>query len=230
MLRARRDELRASLRAPLGEEDVRAIERELDEIAARIHELDPGARSLLDRVSIATPCDAKWDAMIGDDRVRRCRACDKRVYDLSALTRVEAEALLSASGELPCVRMYRRRDGTILTADCKRDRRRRIFHVAAALAAGAVMWASAAHDPPAPPNVAPRAARSVAPTAPPSVRDPSIRRDRAVLPSFRAPEAFNAWPVPFGEELGGIGALESVPPAPLTPEQRVDAWLFRDDP
>jgi len=73
---------------------------------------------MLDRVSIASPCLADWDEMPGTDQVRHCGQCNKSVYNLSAMTRREAEALLrEAEGQL-CARLYRRADGTILTENC----------------------------------------------------------------------------------------------------------------
>src|SRR5205085_1473163 len=56
--------------------------------------------------------------MHGDDRTRFCDQCNLNVYNLSALTRREAERLImSIEGRL-CVRFYRRADGTILTQNC----------------------------------------------------------------------------------------------------------------
>ena len=89
---------------------------------------EPGA-SLLDRVVIAAPCDEPWEGMKGDDRVRHCARCRKDVYDVSAMTRDEAEALLRGADGRLCVQLFRRRDGTVLTKDCpvgvqERSRRR----------------------------------------------------------------------------------------------------------
>ena len=56
--------------------------------------------------------------MIGDDRKRYCGDCKLNVYNLSGMTRNEAENLvMNAEGRL-CVKFYRRSDGTILTEDC----------------------------------------------------------------------------------------------------------------
>lgn len=75
-------------------------------------------RFSLEQMSIASPCRYDWDAMAGDDRVRHCAGCDRNVYDLSGMTRTEAEDLVhQAEGRL-CVRFFRRQDGTVLTADC----------------------------------------------------------------------------------------------------------------
>jgi len=72
----------------------------------------------LDEVRVASPCDASWDDMVGDDRVRHCAGCDKDVYNLSGMTRDDAEALLVAKGVDVCIRLYRRADGTLITRDC----------------------------------------------------------------------------------------------------------------
>lgn len=109
--------------------------------------------SALDGVRIASPCSASWDDMVGDGRVRFCAPCKKNVYNLSALSRAEAEALLreseaneaGATGSL-CVRLYRRADGTVLTEDCPvgRRRKRRRLVVFGAVGAGLMAAGSAA--------------------------------------------------------------------------------------
>jgi hypothetical protein len=73
--------------------------------------------SVLDDLRIASPCTESWAAMKGDAHVRRCDSCEKNVFDLSSLTRADAEALLLRTEGL-CIRLYRRFDGTVLTADC----------------------------------------------------------------------------------------------------------------
>ena len=74
--------------------------------------------TILNNLKIAAPCKAKWGDMRGDDRMRFCDACSKNVYNLSDLMASEAVALIQeAEGHL-CVRLYRRSDGTVLTADC----------------------------------------------------------------------------------------------------------------
>jgi hypothetical protein len=72
----------------------------------------------LEHVRVAAPCPADWSKMVGDERVRYCDQCSLHVYNLSGMTRREAEVLVtSAEGRL-CVRFYRRPDGTILTRNC----------------------------------------------------------------------------------------------------------------
>jgi hypothetical protein len=73
---------------------------------------------LLDSVTIASPCPAVWDAMQGDDRSRFCSTCQKNVYNFASMTAEEATALIVAREGKLCGRVYHRKDGTVLTADC----------------------------------------------------------------------------------------------------------------
>ena len=92
------------------------------------------ADSILDRVSVASPCSASWADMKGDHRVRFCGLCDRHVYNISALPAAEATALVTEAEGRLCIQFYRRRDGTILTADCPigmaERARRRLFRMA----------------------------------------------------------------------------------------------------
>ncbi len=128
---------------------VRILEKELAETDGLIAKLaEKRAQKLplpvLENVAIAAPCKASWDAMVGDDRVRFCRHCEKNVYNLSAMPRDEAEALLAAREGKMCVRLYKREDGTVMTSDCpvgvKRRRRRRAV---AGVLGGGMMAATA---------------------------------------------------------------------------------------
>jgi hypothetical protein len=95
---------------------------------------------VLDELRVAAPCPADWNEMTGDTRVRFCARCRLNVYDLSAMTRVEAEALVREREGRLCVRFFRRSDGTMLTRDCPvgvRRRRLRQRLWARAAAAGA---------------------------------------------------------------------------------------------
>lgn len=74
----------------------------------------------LDLIQIASPCDASWEEMPGDERVRRCAACKRDVYNLAEMTHAEATALLAERTGRTCIRLYRRIDGTVLTKDCPR--------------------------------------------------------------------------------------------------------------
>jgi hypothetical protein len=85
------------------------------------------ALDALDAITIATPCDIPWGEMRGDDRFRFCGQCRRQVFDLSAMTTAEAKELLGDPGNLPCVRLYRRPDGRVMTADCPVGLRTRIW-------------------------------------------------------------------------------------------------------
>ena len=75
--------------------------------------------SPLDNVRVASPCAQNWDEMTGGERARFCGECKLHVYNLSGMSRREAENLIFQSeGNRLCVRFFRRADGTILTKDC----------------------------------------------------------------------------------------------------------------
>jgi hypothetical protein len=89
----------------------------------------------LENIRIASPCPANWDEMFGDDRKRHCGSCKLNVYNLSDMTRREAENLLINSEGRLCVRFFRRSDGTILTKNCPvgwAAVKQRVSHVATA--------------------------------------------------------------------------------------------------
>jgi hypothetical protein len=74
--------------------------------------------SPLDGVRVAAPCPADWEKMVGDERVRYCGSCSLHVYNLSGMTKREAEVLVTSTEGRLCVRYYRRADGTVLTRNC----------------------------------------------------------------------------------------------------------------
>jgi hypothetical protein len=121
-LEAQREEL---------QQELTAVESRLASLSAR--------RSLLDSVRIASPCHMSWDGMTGDDRVRFCHACEKNVYNLSAMTRDEAERLWRQLEGRMCARLFQRADGTVITSDCaigERARRSRRITLAVAVGTG----------------------------------------------------------------------------------------------
>ena len=92
----------------------------------------------LNNIKIASPCSADWNAMMGDERKRYCGDCKLNVYNLSGMSRVEAENLILNSEGRLCVRFYRRQDGTIITKDCPvgwRAIKQRVTKISAAFAA-----------------------------------------------------------------------------------------------
>lgn len=90
----------------------------------------------VDRLRVASPCPANWDQMSGNDRVRFCDLCNLHVYNISRLSRKEAEAVITNTEGRICARVYRRSDGTVITKDCPvglRAIRRRAAKVAGAV-------------------------------------------------------------------------------------------------
>jgi hypothetical protein len=90
----------------------------------------------LDHVQVASPCNVDWNQMIGSERMRFCGQCSLNVYNLSSMTRAEAESLIARNEGRLCVRFYRRRDGSIITNDCPiglRAIRRRMSSVVRAI-------------------------------------------------------------------------------------------------
>lgn len=90
----------------------------------------------LDNVRIASPCKVDWEQMTGNERVKFCGQCHLNVYNLSSMSRAEAEHLLVNSEGRLCVRYYRRTDGSILTKDCPvglRAIKRRLSYVSRAI-------------------------------------------------------------------------------------------------
>jgi hypothetical protein len=72
----------------------------------------------LDNIRVAKPCSADWNEMFGNERKRFCGDCKLNVYNLSDMTRSQAENFLLESEGRVCVRFFRREDGTMLTKDC----------------------------------------------------------------------------------------------------------------
>lgn len=74
---------------------------------------------LLQSVRIASPCPARWEDMVGDDKIRHCELCNLNVHNLSNMDEDEVRALLSrVGGERVCAGMWKRADGTIITRNC----------------------------------------------------------------------------------------------------------------
>ncbi len=136
------------------------------------------ATTTLDYIRIASPCPAKWEEMAGDDRARFCRLCERSVYNLSALTRQEAERLIAEKEGRLCAKFFQRSDGTILTRDCPVGLRakfrravRRITATAAALVGTLVLAMDvflltvAGREKPEPPRVKRKTPPAAAPAA-----------------------------------------------------------------
>lgn len=77
--------------------------------------------------------------MSGDDKVRFCGLCNLNVYNISAMSGAEAERLIAGTEGRLCAKLYRRPDGTIITADC--PARWRALKRRASFVAGATLTA-----------------------------------------------------------------------------------------
>ena len=95
--------------------------------------LSPRPKRSLDILTVASPCEEDWEGM--SERglgTRHCGMCMQNVYDLSAMTRAEAETLAFESTGKVCIRFYRRADGTVVTSDCAPIRHRALRRMAGA--------------------------------------------------------------------------------------------------
>jgi hypothetical protein len=72
----------------------------------------------LEQIKIASPCPASWKEMLGDDKVRFCNICSKNVYNLSSMTKDEAQTLIMNHQGKLCGLLYLRKDGSVMTSDC----------------------------------------------------------------------------------------------------------------
>lgn len=99
--------------------------------------------STLDDVRVAAPCSAEWDTMFGNERVRFCDQCQLNVYNLSEMSKAEAERLIGQAEGRLCIRFYRRRDGSIITRNCPvglRAIKRRLSRIATAVASSVLSF------------------------------------------------------------------------------------------
>src|SRR6266581_9290695 len=97
----------------------------------------------LNDVRVASPCPAEWDGMIGTDRVRFCGQCQLSVYNLSSMSRREADSLIARTEGRLCVRFYRRKDGSIITQDCPvglRALKRKLSYARKAIASAVITF------------------------------------------------------------------------------------------
>ena len=103
----------------------------------------PRFNSPLDYVRVAAPCNVDWDSMFGDERIRFCAQCKLNVYNLSDMTKSEAEQLVASADGRLCIRYYMRSDGSIITNNCPvglRKIKRRLSRVATAISSAVVSF------------------------------------------------------------------------------------------
>jgi hypothetical protein len=167
----------------------------------------------LDMIEVATPCHASWDAMMGDDRSRFCGECQRHVYNLSGMTRAEAETLIREKEGKLCVRFYRRADRKLMTADCPvglAALRRKTVRLAGVVVGAVVGLIGAFFVVPAlfGENRGSATLRSVKPFS-------------AVLNYFDPqPTCVMGAPLPSTPGNGGVGPQQPNPPADEPPEQK----------
>jgi hypothetical protein len=171
------------------------------------------SRISLDVIDVATPCPADWNEMRGSDRVRFCKHCQLNVYNLSAMSRIDAEELVNSQEGRLCVSFYRRQDGTVITSDCGggiRFAARRAWRMASgAVAAAACIvlaplgWGSPSKcDPTKPTEVQPAEVTQVVGGMPPPnavpIRGEMVMGDVAnvFLGKVRAPQPPATQPTP----------------------------------
>jgi hypothetical protein len=186
------------------------------EVASKTKEL-ASAQALLDEavaktklpvlpnIRVATPCSADWNAMTGDERIRACASCNKNVYNLSSMTREEAETLIMAHAGRLCVRYYQRNDGTILLKDCaigiKQKRKRRVLAAGVLALLGGGVFAAIKLSKPTTLHAA-----QVTPAATtPDPWAPAIETEAYVEPPPPAPVPAPV-PVEHHEIMGGISS------------------------
>lgn len=78
-------------------------------------------RDAIDQIEISSPCSESWDGMRrtpGEEWVRFCGKCRQNVYNVEAMSRGRARRLIAEREGRVCVRILRRPDGTVVTADC----------------------------------------------------------------------------------------------------------------
>jgi hypothetical protein len=75
------------------------------------------SRVTLEQIDVDQPCQAVWDQMQGDDVRRFCQHCQKHIYDLSAMTRDDAERLICEKAGNLCAQFQRTPQGQIITLD-----------------------------------------------------------------------------------------------------------------
>lgn len=167
--------------------------------------------SFLDDIEIASPCPVNWDGMVGNDRTRYCSGCKKNVYNISEMSRKEAEALIGENEGEICVRLFRKADGTVLNNNCPvglrrlqlsmQDMRGRAFGLASAFLALAFATIGAVKG-----------------------QNQGIKRFEAEVKSESASKR-TEWPLSaHSVSMGGVGAI----PYPKTEAERIE-WRRKDE-
>ena len=70
------------------------------------------------RISIASPCSADWNRMVGTESVGYCPECKLNVYNFLEMSSSEVDRIIAQREGRLCARYYQRTDGTMLTQNC----------------------------------------------------------------------------------------------------------------
>lgn len=213
--RALRDELTRA------EQAAKRRNRLSGQLEAIDDELRAESAPLLERIAITTPCRAPWDAMQGDDAVRHCGRCHRDVHDLAQMTEAEIETLF-ARAEGACVRLRRRRDGRVVTAECPAEpptvaaRAARVMAAGMLFGAGAVSAAATLATLSGVEKVA--LPSSAMPSAPPYPTVPHVDVDRLRSPALEDELAADAVTM-------GVPEIEPSPSVPRIELDRHIRWI-----
>lgn len=73
---------------------------------------------ILRNIRVASPCNVGFENMEGTDQVRFCGSCKMNVYNIGGMSSAEAQKLIQETEGRLCVRLYQRKDGTVITDNC----------------------------------------------------------------------------------------------------------------
>lgn len=77
----------------------------------------PSKRRILDQVTVLDPCPMSWDKMVGDDKVRFCGECQRKVWNFFEMTDAEVVEVMQANPERLCAQIKKTKSGQLLTKD-----------------------------------------------------------------------------------------------------------------
>lgn len=103
----------------------------------------------LSKVTLEKPCSQNWDEMVGDERERFCNMCSLNVYNLSSMTRDEAEEFLQVRNDgSVCLNYISDAEGKVITDNVPRplrplrDRLQPLLRVASSFVAAFGLFAT----------------------------------------------------------------------------------------
>lgn len=103
----------------------------------------------LSKVTLEKPCSQNWDEMVGDERERFCSMCSLNVYNLSSMTRDEAEEFLQVRNDgSVCLNYISDAEGKVITDNVPRplrplrDRLQPLLRVASSFVAAFGLFAT----------------------------------------------------------------------------------------